>query len=141
MTCLRTAGALTQLRLLSIRPFNRIKKPTIIHSHQAFGNITPFHMSSGLQTVSDVIKDDHRELEEYYNHIVNGKDQDEMTRYQNQFVWELARHSIAEEIVVYPAMEKHISNGKELADRDRKEHQKVRTHHSVESRIQLLILK
>jgi hypothetical protein len=41
------------------------------------------------------------------------------------FVWELARHSIAEEIVVYPAFEKHVSNGQKMAEKDRAEHQQV----------------
>lgn len=55
--------------------------------------------------VSDRIKHDHRELETYYNKIKSAKSDDEKVRWQNQFVWELARHSIAEELVVYPAME------------------------------------
>jgi hemerythrin superfamily protein len=76
--------------------------------------------------VSDVIKNDHRELENYYNKIMDSKDADTRTRYQNQFTWELARHSIAEELVVYPAMEKYIlEDGKELAEKDRKEHRTV----------------
>jgi len=77
-------------------------------------------------TVSDFIKHDHRELEEYYNKIIDpDSDQDTKTRYQNQFVWELARHSIAEEIIVYPAMEKYLPGGKAMADKDRDEHNKV----------------
>jgi len=77
--------------------------------------------------VSDVIKNDHRELENYYNKIMDAKDADTRTRYQNQFTWELARHSIAEELVVYPAMEKYIlEDGKDLAEKDRKEHRIVK---------------
>lgn len=78
--------------------------------------------------ISAAIKKDHRELEEYYNNIINAKDHDEATRWQNQFTWELARHSIAEELVVYPAFEKNLgAKGKEMADKDRDEHQIVRT--------------
>lgn len=50
-------------------------------------------------TVSDAITTDHRELETYYKEICNAfdkQDHDGMTRWQNQFVWELARHSVAE---------------------------------------------
>ncbi|KAK0736572.1 hypothetical protein B0T21DRAFT_367194 [Apiosordaria backusii] len=75
--------------------------------------------------VSDRIKHDHRELESYYNKIKSAKSDDEKVRWQNQFVWELARHSIAEELVVYPAMEKHIPDGLKLAEKDRSEHQTV----------------
>ncbi|KAF9002484.1 HHE domain-containing protein [Cyathus striatus] len=48
-------------------------------------------------------------------------------RWANQFMWELARHAIGEEIVVYPLMEKHLGRkGKELADQDRLDHQYVK---------------
>lgn len=79
-----------------------------------------------MRTISDAITEDHRELEEYYNNIVKSSDTDTQTRYQNQFTWELARHSVAEELVVYPAMEKYLgAEGKAKADHDRKEHHKV----------------
>ncbi|KAL6874763.1 hypothetical protein J3F83DRAFT_728620 [Trichoderma novae-zelandiae] len=76
--------------------------------------------------ISDAIVKDHRELEDYYNRITQSKDLDEQTRYQNQFVWELARHSISEELVVYPAFEKSLINGQQVAQSDRQEHQKVK---------------
>ncbi|KAE8363394.1 hemerythrin HHE cation binding domain-containing protein [Aspergillus caelatus] len=76
--------------------------------------------------VSDAIKEDHRELEQYYDRITQSTDQDEQTRYQNLFTWELARHSIGEELVIYPAMEEHVANGKALAEKDRREHQSVK---------------
>jgi hypothetical protein len=59
------------------------------------------------QRISDLIKHDHDELRTYKDNILNAKDDDEKVRWQNQFTWELARHSIAEELVVYPAMEKN----------------------------------
>lgn len=75
--------------------------------------------------ISDAIKKDHREIESYYEHIIGTSDETEQTKYQNQFTWELARHSIGEELVVYPAFEKYISDGVELANKDRQEHQSV----------------
>ncbi|KAF9395751.1 hypothetical protein BGX21_009797 [Mortierella sp. AD011] len=78
-----------------------------------------------MRRVSDPVIKDHRELEEYYNNILNATTNDEKTRWQNQFVWELARHSAGEEIVLYPAMEAELTNGKQLADNDRQEHQKL----------------
>ncbi|KAI1304421.1 hypothetical protein EDD11_005113 [Mortierella claussenii] len=76
--------------------------------------------------VSEAIKRDHRELEDAYNNILSATSDDEKTSWQNQFTWELARHSVGEELVVYPAMEKHLPNGKQMADKDRKEHQTVK---------------
>lgn len=76
--------------------------------------------------VSDVVFRDHRELEEYYDKILRATDHDTKTRWQNQFTWELARHSIAEELVTYPAFEKNLGDhGKAMAEKDRGEHQAV----------------
>jgi hemerythrin superfamily protein len=84
--------------------------------------------SANAGTVSDAIKHDHAELKEYYHNILSAKDDDSKIRWQNQFTWELARHSIGEELVVYPAMEKHMGEeGKHLAQKDRDGHNKVRT--------------
>jgi hemerythrin-like domain-containing protein len=76
-------------------------------------------------TIIDVITHDHAELDEYYNNILNATDNDAKVRWQNQFTWELARHSIAEEIVVYPALEKYVQDGKRMADNDREQHNEV----------------
>jgi hypothetical protein len=79
-------------------------------------------------TITEAITKDHRELETYYKEIINNPDDiDHQTRYGNQFTWELARHSVAEELLVYPAMEKHMGDkGKEHAENDRKQHHQVR---------------
>ena len=79
-----------------------------------------------MSSISDAITKDHREIEECYNNILNATDADTQTKWQNQFTWELARHSVGEELVVYPALEKHLGQkGKELAEKDRNEHQVV----------------
>ncbi|KAJ9616180.1 uncharacterized protein PV06_11460 [Exophiala oligosperma] len=83
--------------------------------------------SANTGTVSEAIKHDHAELKEYYINILSAKDDDSKIRWQNQFTWELARHSIGEELVVYPAMEKYMGEeGKHLAQKDRDEHNKVK---------------
>ncbi|KAG0210921.1 hypothetical protein BGX28_008758 [Mortierella sp. GBA30] len=79
-----------------------------------------------MYRVSEAIKQDHRELENDYNNILAATSEDEKTRWQNEFTWELARHSVGEELVVYPAFEKHLTNGKLMADEDRTDHQKVK---------------
>ncbi|KAK0755998.1 hypothetical protein N5P37_011275 [Trichoderma harzianum] len=83
---------------------------------------TPLVMSR----LSDVIIKDHRDLEDYYNRITQSSDLDEQTRFQNQFVWQLARHSIGEELVVYPLLETLPDNGHQIAEKDREQHQKVK---------------
>jgi hemerythrin superfamily protein len=79
-----------------------------------------------MSTISETIIKDHRELEQYYNEVVNASDHDHQQRYGNQFIWELARHSVGEELVVYPYMQKYMgAQGKEMAESDRKEHHRV----------------
>jgi hypothetical protein len=85
--------------------------------------------SAAMSTISDAIIKDHRELEQYYNEVINNNDHDHQIRYGNQFTWELARHSVGEELVVYPAFEKYLGKeGHEMAETDRKEHHKVSRH-------------
>jgi hemerythrin superfamily protein len=85
-----------------------------------------FATRAAMSTISEAIKKDHQEIKEYANNIRAATDDDTKTRWQNQFTWELARHSIGEELVVYPAFAKHLgAKGQEMADKDRAEHQSV----------------
>ncbi|EXL65636.1 hypothetical protein FOPG_18146 [Fusarium oxysporum f. sp. conglutinans race 2 54008] len=61
-----------------------------------------------MASISDAITKDHRDLKEYYNEVVTSTDLDHQQRYGNQFTWELARHSVGEELIVYPAFEKYL---------------------------------
>lgn len=90
------------------------------------GTPTGIKMAASAATrVSDRIKHDHRELREYYDNIKKAARDEDKIKWQNQFVWELARHSIAEELVVYPAFEKYVPDGAKMAEKDRSEHQVV----------------
>ncbi|OJJ44317.1 hypothetical protein ASPZODRAFT_71636 [Penicilliopsis zonata CBS 506.65] len=79
-----------------------------------------------IPRIADVLRRDHHEIESVYDRILTSKDPDEQTRFQNQFTWEVARHAIGEELVVYPAFEKYLSKGGEMADRARREHQEMK---------------
>jgi hypothetical protein len=59
-----------------------------------------------------------------YKRAKNANDVDAQARWARQLTWEVARHAVGEEIVVYPLMEKHLGEkGKQLADEDRDQHQ------------------
>ena len=77
--------------------------------------------------ILESIKEDHREISACGEQILQSNDADEQTRAQNMFTWELARHSVAEELVLYPAMERYLEGerGREMAEKDREEHQTV----------------
>lgn len=72
------------------------------------------------------IESEHRELEYHAHKILNSADTDERTRYQNLLTRELARHIISEELVVYPALAKHVDDGQDRADKRRIEHQTIK---------------
>ncbi|BCR84747.1 HHE domain protein [Aspergillus chevalieri] len=78
--------------------------------------------------VLESIKEDHREISACGEQILQSNDADEQTRAQNMFTWELARHAVAEELVLYPAMEQYLEGGRgrELAEKDRREHQTIK---------------
>ncbi|KAL2810025.1 hypothetical protein BJX63DRAFT_434664 [Aspergillus granulosus] len=76
--------------------------------------------------IRETIQQDHRTIEACYNRIIGSTSRDEQIRFQNLFVWELARHAVGEELVVYPAFEKYVQGGAAMAQKDREEHQKVK---------------
>jgi len=84
------------------------------------------------QTLTAAIKEDHQEMYEYYEKYkaaINQGDNDAAERWCRQYMWEIARHAVGEELVVYPLMEQHLGQkGKELADHDRDEHTDVKKH-------------
>lgn len=64
---------------------------------------------------------------EYYDEYIrahDASDADASGRWARQLTWEVARHAVGEEIVVYPLMEEHLgAKGLELATQDRADHQ------------------
>ncbi|KZV59892.1 hypothetical protein PENSPDRAFT_594751 [Peniophora sp. CONT] len=77
--------------------------------------------------LTDAIVDDHQEMYDYYDKFKEATDADTKERWSNQLRWEVARHAVGEEIVVYPLMEQYLgAKGKELADEDRTQHQEVK---------------
>lgn len=106
---------------------SRTAPPALRHARSAVLSLRHFSAKAVVpERISEVIKQDHRELEEAYHNIVNSTTTEDKVKWRNQFTWELARHSVGEEILVYPRMEELFSHGDFLADRDREEHLTVR---------------
>lgn len=75
-------------------------------------------------SISEEIIDDHEELKEYYDKYIAAETPVDQEKWANQYRWELARHTVAEEIVLYPAFEKYLGEeGKKVSDDERQEHQ------------------
>jgi len=80
-----------------------------------------------MSTITDTICKDHCKLVHYYQKILNANDKDTATRWQNQFICELARHLVAEELVVYPAIETVLGErGRIIVEKGRSEHQAIK---------------
>jgi len=111
--------------MLALRPL--ISAPAGAAFRYRFLSVPCSVASRQKSTISEAIINDHRELEHYYNEITNSTDHEHQQRFGNQFTWELARHSVAEELIVYPAFQRHMGErGHEMAEDDRKEHHKVK---------------
>jgi len=83
----------------------------------------------GPATITQTINTDHANIEKWYNEVLNSADAKTQQRFGNQFTWELARHSVAEELLVYPAFEKYLgAKGREMAESDRKQHHRIKEH-------------
>jgi len=76
--------------------------------------------------IGDAILIDHQKINECYKNYKQAITSDDRKKWLHQLIWEIARHSIAEEIVVYPEMEKRLPAGKELAEKSRQEHLQVK---------------
>ncbi|CAG8727471.1 12688_t:CDS:2 [Rhizophagus irregularis] len=78
--------------------------------------------------VSEII-DDHKIIRNLAQRYENENNTDERQKIANTVIREIAVHSACEEINLYPAFERHFTNGKEIADHSREEHLQELVHH------------
>ncbi|MER0443755.1 hemerythrin domain-containing protein [Streptomyces sp. Edi4] len=72
------------------------------------------------------LQTDHREVEEFFARIQALPAGDDKRReVADQFTIELVRHSVAEEMYLYPAVREHVPGGDALADQEIKDHATV----------------
>ncbi|KAH7463355.1 hypothetical protein FOMA001_g18124 [Fusarium oxysporum f. sp. matthiolae] len=114
---------MSSMRALVSPQLRTLLRPQVLRASPRFMRVQTAALSSAI---SDAIIQDHHELEKYYIEVINSTDYDHQQCLGNQFVWELMRHSIGEELVVYPAFEKYMGpKGQEMADSDRQKHHKA----------------
>jgi hemerythrin superfamily protein len=75
--------------------------------------------------VVDVLTSDHREVTELLGQIATTTDAERRRDMADTVISELVRHSVAEEMFVYPAMRKHLPNGDEAVEHDTQEHKEL----------------
>lgn len=73
--------------------------------------------------LAEVIIGDHREVEQMFQQLETGvTDPDERRKMVDRVIYELARHSVAEEQLLYPMARRMLADGEEVADRELAEH-------------------
>lgn len=77
------------------------------------------------QDVVDFLTDDHALMIELLTQIETTADPQERRDLADTVIAEVMRHAVAEEMHVYPAVEKHVPNGKEEVEHDKKEHDEL----------------
>jgi hemerythrin superfamily protein len=68
---------------------------------------------------------DHREVDEMLTTLQGEMSAEDRQDTMERVITELVRHSIAEESYLYPAIEDRVPNGKQIADKERADHQEV----------------
>jgi len=77
------------------------------------------------QDVVDILTTDHHEVLDLLQQIKITTDAEERRDLADTVITELVRHSVAEEMYVYPAMKKHLPDGDEAVDHDVEEHKEL----------------
>lgn len=75
--------------------------------------------------VTLVLTADHREMLELLAQIHETTDAEKRRDLADAATAEVMRHSVAEEMFVYPAMEEHLPNGTEEVEHDKQEHDEI----------------
>jgi hemerythrin superfamily protein len=81
--------------------------------------------SPTARDVVDVLTIDHREVLDLLQQIKATVTADERRDLADTVISELVRHSVAEEMYVYPAMRKHLPDGEQAVQHDTEEHKEL----------------
>jgi hemerythrin superfamily protein len=77
------------------------------------------------EDVVDVLTTDHREATALIAQIWTTTDPEQRRDLTDTLISELVRHSVAEEMHVYPAMKKHLPDGEQAVEHDTEEHKEL----------------
>ncbi|MHB0774877.1 hemerythrin domain-containing protein [Halomonas sp. WWR20] len=75
--------------------------------------------------VVDILTADHREMTELLGQASQTPDANQRRDLVETVIAEVMRHAVAEEMYVYPVMEKELPNGKEEVEHDKQEHDEI----------------
>jgi hemerythrin superfamily protein len=79
------------------------------------------------QDVIDILTADHHEVTEMIGEIRSAQDLLVQRDLADMVITELVRHSVAEEMHVYPVMREHLPDGQQAVEHDIEEHKEIET--------------
>lgn len=89
--------------------------------------MTPSQTNGSIADVADILTTDHKEMMALAEQIKRSSDIDQRRDTTETLIAEVMRHAVAEEMYVYPVMEKCIPNGREEVEHDKQEHDEIVT--------------
>ncbi|MFE7632048.1 hemerythrin domain-containing protein [Kocuria sp. NPDC057446] len=87
--------------------------------------MTDTHAAGPGTDVIDILTADHQDMLELLGRIEGAPDAAERRELADTVIAEVMRHAVAEEMHVYPVMEKHLPDGAEEVEHDKKEHDEL----------------
>jgi hypothetical protein len=81
--------------------------------------------AAGITDVVDILTTDHRNVLDLIDSISSAPSPDESRDIADTVIAEIVRHSVAEEMYVYPAMKNHLPDGEAQVQHDIEEHQEL----------------
>jgi hemerythrin superfamily protein len=108
---------------------NQKQNDTLNKVNKTFSNITANVKETLKQTdkpIEELILADHKDIMAFYDQFDKANNDQEAQKWLRQFIWELARHSIAEELILYPVYKNKIPQGESYWNKSLDEHRKVK---------------
>lgn len=78
--------------------------------------------SSPQRPIEDMVIEDHLEAKAFIKKYKTAKSKDEGLKWYHQFVWEICRHSIGEELVLYPLIKEKVPEGENIVNSSLEDH-------------------
>lgn len=96
-------------------------------SEQIQGSIAKTEFQERSESlIENLIIQDHITIKDVYDKFNSAQSREEAEMWRNEFVYELARHSIAEEITLYPLIRSYFPDGETIFQTSINEHHKVK---------------
>jgi len=83
-------------------------------------------MGSTNKPIEELIVADHKAVMAFYDEFDKARNDEDAHKWLRQFIWDLARHSIAEELILYPVYKNKIPQGEQYWNKSLDEHRKIK---------------